>query len=379
MSKLVRRRLTDRDRLAWLRLIRTENVGPITFRQLIDRFGDAHNALEALPDLARRGGRRRDIRIPAQRLVEDEFAALHEAGGRLLAQVEPEYPAALAAIDDAPPLIMLRGDGAILERPMFAMVGARNASANGRRLARTLAAELGEAGYVVVSGMARGIDGTAHEAALDSGTLAVLAGGIDVIYPQENEALYHDIAAQGLLASEMPTGTVPQARHFPRRNRLISGLSLGVLVVEAALKSGSLITARFALEQGREVFAVPGSPLDPRAKGCNHLLRQGATLVERSQDIIDVLSDMTRSVISEPPSQEFSADSQSQPVETELDEARRAILELLGPSPVTVDELIRECQLSPAVVSAVLLELELAGRLERHPGHRVALLMAEPS
>ena len=360
-------------RLALLRLIRSENVGPVTVRQLLARYGGAEAALAALPELARRGGRRRPIRIADAAEAEREMAALEATGAQVVALGEPDYPAALAAITDAPPLLSLLGHPHLLQRRAVAMVGARNASANGRRLARDLAAELGQSGFLVVSGFARGIDAAAHAGALATGTAAVLAGGVDVVYPRENQELYVEILGRGLLLSEMPAGTEPQARHFPRRNRLIAGLALGVLVVEAAPRSGSLITARLALEQGREVLAVPGSPLDPRARGCNNLIRQGAILVESAEDVTQALAGMIRTPLEEPEAPEYLADSAAPATESELATARRAVQELLGPSPVTVDEVIRQCQLSPAAVILVLLELELAGRVERHPGHRVAL------
>ena len=366
--------LRPAERLAWLRLIRSENVGPVTARELLTRFPSAEAALAALPELARRGGRRRPIRVCPAAVAEREMEALEACGARLVALAEPDYPKLLAAIYDAPPLLSILGHAPLLQRRAIGVVGARNASANGRRLAERLAAELGENGFVVVSGLARGIDAAAHAGALESGTLAVLAGGIDIVYPAENQALHDEIAARGLLVSEMPPGTEPQARHFPRRNRLISGLAQGVLVVEAAPRSGSLITARLALEQGREVFAVPGSPLDPRARGCNHLLRQGATLVETAEDVVQALDGMIRSPLEEPKVADFKPGAPVPPEEPALEAGRRALIEMLGPTPVGVDELIRRCQLSPAVVNMVLLELELAGRVERHPGQGVALV-----
>jgi len=362
------------ERVAMLRLIRSENVGPITVRQLLDRFGTAEAALAALPDLARRGGRRRPIKIASREEAERELAALKACGAEPLALTDKTYPRALAAIPDAPPVLAVLGHPHLLERRAVAVVGARNASANGRRLAERLAADLGQNGYLVVSGLARGIDTAAHRGALASGTGAVVAGGIDVVYPEENRALYEDIKESGVVLSEMPPGTEPQARHFPRRNRIISGLSLGVLVVEAAPRSGSLITARLGLEQNREIFAVPGSPLDPRARGCNHLIRQGATLVESVQDVLEVLESMIKTPLEEPDTPDFEPGTPRLPTESELEAGRENVLELLGPSPVMVDEVIRQCQLSPAVISLVLLELELAGRLERHPGNRVALI-----
>jgi DNA processing protein len=369
------RALNPAERLDWLRLIRSENVGPITFYQLLQRFGSAAVALEALPSFARRGGRARGIAICPRADAERELAALAKAGARLVAWGEPDYPAALVAVDDAPPLISLKGDARLLQRRGLAVVGARNASANGRRFAREIAAELGRNGFLVVSGLARGIDAAAHQGALETGTLAVVAGGIDVIYPEENRPLHDEIAEHGVIIGELPIGTEPQARHFPRRNRIISGTSLGVLVVEAALKSGSLITARFALEQGREVFAVPGSPLDPRCRGANDLIRGGATLVEGVEDVLNALGGQ----LSDPRPAPFTRPvpgpvTDGNDNENEAAAGRAKVLEALGPSPVPVDELVRQCQLSPAIVATVLLELELAGRLERQPGNRVTLI-----
>ncbi len=373
------RSLSGAERLDWLRLIRSENVGPITFRQLLARFGSAGAALEALPELARRGGRRRPISICSRSAAEAELERLEAAGARLVALPEPDYPPALAVLEDAPPVLSCLGHAHLARRNALAVVGARNASANGRRLARRLAADLGQADLLVASGLARGIDAAAHEGALETGTAAVMAGGIEVVYPEENAALYREIRARGVILSEMPAGTVPQARHFPRRNRLISGLSLGVLVVEAALRSGSLITARLALDQGREVFAVPGSPLDPRARGCNNLIRQGASLVESAADVLDALEGLLRPPAEEPKVAEFLGTTQPLPDEREIAAARAAVEALLGPTPVAVDEVIRECQVSPAIVHMALLELELAGRLERQPGNRVALIAKSPA
>ena len=366
--------LSDKERLDRLRLIRSENVGPVTFRSLLRRFGSARAAIEALPDLARRGGRSTPLRICTPLQAEQELGAADRIGARLLTADDADYPETLAAIYDAPPLLYLHGDVALLRRKAVAIVGARNASANGRRLAEDVARDLGAAGFVVVSGLARGIDHAAHRGSLDSGTVAVVAGGIDIAYPPDNEELQREIVRRGVLVAEMPPGTVPQAKHFPRRNRLISGLSLGVLVVEAALQSGSLITARMALEQGREVLAVPGSPLDPRCRGTNNLLRQGAILAEGAADVIAALAGMSgdsQSPIDLQNALQFSEITQDSPDAATL----RTVLELLGPDPVMVDELVRQCHLSAPAVRAVLLELELAGRLERHPGNRVSLLL----
>jgi DNA processing protein len=368
--------LTDTERLDWLRLSRTEHVGPIVFRQLLARFGNAGAALAALPELARRGGVARALAPYPAGAAEREIAALARAGGRFVACVEPDYPSPLAALEDAPPLVSLVGDAAILGRRGIAVVGARNASTNGRRFAEDIARDLGQRGFAVVSGLARGIDTAAHRGSLPTGTVAVVAGGIDVIYPPENEALHRAIGEQGALVAELAPGTRPQARHFPRRNRIIAGLSLGVVVVEAALRSGSLITARFALEQGRQVMAVPGSPLDPRCRGANHLIRQGAALIESADDVLAALEGMAAprsappiGLVAAPPMPDGAA-------EDGLVAARHAIAEQLGPTPVAVDELLRQCHLSAASVNAVLLELELAGRLERHPGNRVCLVSA---
>jgi DNA processing protein len=369
-----RRLLGESERLDWLRLIRSENIGPVTFFALLRHFGSVAAALEAAPELSRRGGRKRAIRIAPAADAAREAAALAGAGGTLIAACEPAYPAALAAIADPPPVIQVLGEPALLSRRAVAVVGARNASAAGRRMARDLASGLGAAGLVVVSGMARGIDAAAHEATLGTGSVAAVAGGVDVIYPKENTALYGQLAASGAVMSEQPFGTQPTARHFPPRNRLISGLSLGVVVVEAAPRSGSLITARMALEQGREVFAVPGSPLDPRYRGTNGLIREGAVLTESAADVIENLGGALRPPLGETPGGDIAGQPPGTADESALAEARARLLEMLGPVPVTVDELLRECQLSPPAAMTVLLELELAERLERHPGNRVSLI-----
>ncbi len=286
--------LTDEQRVDWLRLIRSDNVGPRTFRTLIQHFGDAGTALAALPDLARRGGANDPIKICSRAEAERELAAAASLGITFLALGEEDYPLRLQAIDDAPPLLAVRGKRSALALPMVAIVGARNASAVGIKFAQMIARDLGEAGFAIVSGLARGIDAAAHRTALVTGTIAVLAGGHDRVYPPEHSELLHALLANGNAVSEMPLGWEPRARDFPRRNRLISGLALGLIVVEAARRSGSLITARFALEQGREVFAVPGSPFDPRAQGTNSLIKQGATPVTEAADVINVLQPILR-------------------------------------------------------------------------------------
>ncbi len=374
--------LSDAQRLAWLRLWRSENVGPVTFRQLLRRFGSAEAALAALPELARRGGRDRPLAICPPASAERELAELGRRGGSLIAMADPAYPAVLAEADDAPPLLLVLGNTGLLASRAVALVGARNASANGRLLAETMARELGQLGWVVVSGLARGIDSAAHQGALASGTIAVLAGGLDCPYPPESEPLHRAIAERGLLVSEMPLGRVPQARHFPRRNRIVSGLALGTVVVEAALQSGSLITARLAGEQGREVMAVPGSPLDPRCRGANLLIRQGATLVEGAADVAEALSGAggrLHPVADRAEGLSEIPNNISEPIETTIKSSLRLVEERLGPSPVAVDELLRQCHMSPPFLRMTLLELELAGRLQWHPGNRVSLLAAGES
>ncbi len=366
------RALDAPERLAWLRLIRSENVGPVTFTALLQRYGAAGPALDALPELARRGGRKKPIKVCAQADADSEVAATQAAGARLVARCEPDYPPALAALPDAPPVLAVKGSAHLLVRPAIAMVGARNASAAGVRLARELGQALGQKGLTVVSGLARGIDGAAHEGALKTGTCAVVAGGIDVVYPPEHQELQNRIADEGLLIAEMPAGTKPQARHFPRRNRLISGISLGVVVVEAALRSGSLITARFALEQGRDVFAVPGSPLDPRARGTNDLLRQGAILTESADDVMAALEGMLRSPLAQTGDILYPSAPPDRADEAEIQRSRVSVKEKLSPVPVEVDELVRQCGLMPPIVLTILLELELAGLLARHPGNKVS-------
>ena len=358
----------DSERRAWLRLARTENVGPVTFRNLIARFGAASAALEELPRLAARGGGKNFI-VADESDTAHEIEALAKRGGRLIASCEPDYPHGLKALEAPPPVISVLGHPHLLQKEMIAIVGARNASALARKFADTLSRELGFAGLVVVSGLARGIDTSAHEAALAVGTVAVLAGGVDIIYPPENEKLYAAIRNQGVILSEMRLGEAPQARHFPRRNRIISGLARGVVVVEAAEKSGSLITAQCALDQGREIFAVPGSPLDPRARGANRLIKEGATLTESAEDILSVLAPMLGGGFREP---ETSAPSPSSDgLDAEADRIRAAVEEALGPAPVEIDELIRQIRAPAAAVLTVILELELAGRCIRQPGNRV--------
>ncbi|MDP4022219.1 DNA-processing protein DprA [Methylobacterium sp. NEAU 140] len=389
-------RLTESQRLDWLRLIRTEGVGPRTFRGLINRFGGAAAALDALPGLTRRQGR--SVTPPSRAQAEDEMAALARLGGRFLAMGEGDYPHLLRMTDAAPPLIALRGEAAGLARPAVAIVGSRNASANGLAFTERLARGLGEAGLTIVSGLARGIDARAHKASLTTGTVAVMAGGQDRIYPANHAALVDAILdAGGAVLAEMPMGWEPRGRDFPRRNRIISGLAYGTIVVEAARRSGSLITARYALEQGREVFAVPGSPLDPRAEGTNDLIRQGATLVAEVAHILDAVGPLIergpdaeaapardRPDFADQPDfwDELDLDGGAAPApaadsaepEPEAQDDRARVLALLGPSPIGTDELARTAAVSVRVVQTLLLELELDGRIERHGSGAVSLV-----
>ena len=366
--------ISDAERLDRLRLLRSENIGPVTWRQLMEAYGSASAALQALPEMAKRGGRKKPYKACSKSVVEDEQAATEAVGASLLSLGEPVYPVALAAASDAPPLITVLGHIHLLNQRCVGIVGARNASASGIRFARQIAEALGSKSLTVASGLARGIDAAAHEGSLATGTIAVVAGGVDVVYPPEHQDLYERIVDAGVVVAEQPAGTKPQGRHFPRRNRVISGLSLGVLVIEAAKKSGSLITARMANEQGREVMAVPGSPLDPRCQGTNDLIRQGAHLVETIDDILEALGGMILPSAQEPEPDLFSAARPAPPDEKELADARKIIQEKLGPTPTPIDELIRQCHLTAAAVSTILLELELAGRLERHPGNQVSIL-----
>jgi DNA processing protein len=362
-------RLTDEQRLDWLRLIRSDNVGPRTFHSLLRHCGSARAALDALPDLARRGGARA-IQVCPRADAERELEAMRRLGVTLVALGEPDYPQRLAEIDDAPPLVTLRGHLA-LAAPTIAVVGSRNASAAGLKFAERLARELSEAGFVIASGLARGIDAAAHRASLATGTVAVLAGGHACIYPREHEGLLDAILPAGAAISEMPLGWDPRARDFPRRNRIISGLSLGVVIVEAARRSGSLITARFALEQGREVFAVPGSPMDPRAEGTNDLIKQGATVVTEAADVIPVLAPIIGAVRA--PAARPDSDDKIALVEPDS-AARDQVTALLGPTPVGIDDLVRLSGATPTTVRTILFELELAGRVRRHAGGTVSLV-----
>lgn len=372
------------ERVARLRLARSENVGPRTFSHLLQRYGSAARALEALPELAQRGGRGGYVACSPE-LAEAELAAGEDAGASMILLGDPDYPALLALIENAPPVLWMRGQRAVFARPAVALVGARNASALGVRMARRMARELADAGQVIVSGLARGIDAAAHEASLDTGTIAVMAGGVDWIYPPEHADLAERICETGALVSECPVGVEPTSRHFPRRNRLISGLAQGVVLIEAAVRSGSLITARYALEQGREAMACPGAPEDPRAGGCNQLIRDGGALVRNGQDVLDALAAQRLPGLAEP-GRDFAFDREFDDDDaddyeslSDFDPDGRAddgalaeqILRLLGPHPVEIDELARQCGATAAEMSLALLELDLAGRIDLTPGAMV--------
>jgi len=365
---------TEQDSVSRLRLARTEGVGPIAYRRLMRRYLSAEAALDAVPHLARAGGRATAPAIPDPGTISRELEALARLGARMLFLDTPGYPELLALLDDAPPALAVIGDPQVLALPAIAMVGGRNASANGQRIAESLAEALAHS-LIVVSGLARGIDSAAHRGSLLSGrTVAAVAGGLDMPYPPENADLQRRVAETGAVVTEAPLGTAPQARHFPRRNRIIAGLSLGVVVVEAAPRSGSLITARLAQEAGREVFAVPGSPLDPRSRGANDLLRQGAVLTETAADVLDNLPAHPHRGLAEASGGWEPAAPEPPAAPKDLAHAQARLLELLSPTPVPVDDLVRRCQLSAAVVMAAVLDLELAGRAVSLPGNRLALL-----
>ena len=367
--------LAEAERFQRLRLIRSENVGPATYHGLMQRFGSAEAALSALPGLSARGGMKRKIRICPAEDAEAEIKAAHKAGARYVMIGEPDYPALLQHIHAPPPVLCLKGAREVLHRPGLAIVGSRNASGLGARFTAELASQMAGHGFCIISGLARGIDTAAHMASVDEATIAVLAGGVDIIYPPENKELYEQISNQGVILSEMPPGFAPRGRDFPRRNRIVSGMALGTLVVEAAARSGSLITARLAREQNREVFAVPGSPKDPRAAGTNKLIRDGAVLTCTADDILDVLRPMTGQLPhpARLPLEETGEPAPAPPTET-TNEARARITGLLGPVPVDVDELIRQSGLEPGQIQDVLMELDLAGRLIREQSGAVGIV-----
>jgi len=356
----------DAERIAAIRLIRSENVGPVTFRDLLAHYGSARAALDAIPELSRRGGRRQPIRICTPREAEAEITRAQRFGAELILIGDAAYPTPLAALDAPPPLIYAKGDIGLLQKPTIAIVGSRQCSAAGAKLTRLFATEIGRAGFVVASGLARGIDAAAHQATLDTGTIAVLAGGIDHVYPPEHDTLQQAIGERGCLLSEMPFGFTPRGQDLPRRNRIVSGLSLGVLIIEAARRSGTLVTARLAAEQGREVFAVPGHPLDPRAEGTNKLLKSGATLVTEPSDILSALSPQLQM-----PALQFRDQPPLPSLEPALvpsDDDRGRILSALSTAPVDIDSLARTTGLSIRAVQIAVMELALAGCLEQTGG-----------
>lgn len=356
-----------------LQLIRSENVGPITFFNLLSYYGTPQKALEAMPELAKRGGKKRPLKPCDRASAEAEIEQLNRFGATLLLFGDGNYPRLLTHCYDAPPMLACLGNAAMLNaRDAIGVVGARNASANGCNFVKQMAAQLGAKGFHVASGLARGIDTAAHLGSLETGTIAVIAGGIDHIYPPENESLYKHIAERGAILAEAPFGTAPQARHFPARNRIIAGMSRGLLVAEASLKSGSLISAHNALDYGREVFAMPGSPLDPRSKGANDLIRNGAVLTESVDDILQNLKQ--EPTFSEPDQADFRAAPPAAADEKQLDAARQRVQAKLSPEPVLLDELLVQCEITPHILHQLLLELELAGRLIRHAGGRVSML-----
>ncbi|TCQ79630.1 DNA processing protein [Ochrobactrum sp. BH3] len=376
-------RLSDRQRINWLRLIRTENIGPVAFRDLILFCGSAANAIERLPDLNIRGGGSRPVRVSSLDDAERELEAIERMGASLVGMGEPDYPQQLKNCEAPPPLVTIKGDANVFRKPPVAIVGSRNASVVGARFTEKLARDLGDAGFAIVSGLARGIDAAAHKASMASGTVAVLAGGLDRPYPPENLPIYRAIPDNGgALITEMPMGAEPRARDFPRRNRIIAGLSLGLIVIEAAERSGSLISARMAGEMGRTVFAVPGSPLDPRARGTNALLKQGATLVTGADDVIESLAPLMPdgSTVPNPIQTDLlnQLDEEPavlQPITTDME--RDLMVDALGPVPIDVDALVRHVGISAGSAQLILLELDLAGRLLRYPGNQVALMPQE--
>lgn len=364
------RELSFTERRDWIRLIRTQNVGPVSFRDLINRYGDATSALDALPSLIRK----KPINPPRPDQVEAEMEYAEQMGVRLICAIEPDYPKYLRALDPPPPVISVLGRVDVLHRPCVAIIGSRNASAIGQRFANTLAEELGQSGYTVVSGLARGIDSAAHHGSIQSGTIAVLGGGVDHIYPRENTDLHAQIIETGAIVSESPLGYRATTRDFPRRNRIISGLCRGVVVIEAAERSGTLITARYALEQNREVMAAPGSPLDPRTKGCNRLIRQGAHLIESADDVIAVLETLRTLDLEEPGHNFTSVPFDSSRAEADFEKAKIRVAELLSPTPTPRDDIIRASGLPVPIITAALLEMELAGETHVEPDGRVSRL-----
>ena len=373
----------DQNTLNWLRLIRSENIGPITFNKLVEFYGDAGRALNALPEMSKQGGRKKPLTPYPEKDAVAEIKALEKIGGKFILKSDERYPKHLAACEDAPPVLSILGNIDMLKKQGVGIVGGRNASINGQKLAGKFAAEISAAGYPIISGLARGIDTASHKSSLQHGTIAVVAGGIDIVYPEQNKDLYDEIIEHGVVIAESPMGTQPQRHFFPKRNRIIAGLSYGVVVIEAKRKSGSLITANMALDYGRDVYAVPGSPLDPRSTGANHLIQsQSAQLVTRPEDVLKDIEDAMKSPLRETDETNHLAGTpkpMADAIEDRLDdmreEYREIILGCLSPTLVHIDEIIRETGCTPAVTQAILLELELGGVIQRHPGGLINLIL----
>lgn len=368
--------LNDAEKIAWLRLIRTDGIGAITFRRLIETFGSAGKAIEALPEMGKRGGGKKSYKPASAAEAEKELSILRKNGGDIICMNDLLYPPLLAACEDAPPVLSYLGNPELMTRPCIAIVGARNASLNGRKFVEKLAKDLGDRGQIIVSGLARGVDTAAHNGSLSTGTIAVVAGGIDVVYPEENMALYQSIREKGLVLAESPLGQKPFAQSFPRRNRIVSGLSRAVIVGEANMRSGSLITARLAGEQGRELMAIPGSPLDPRSAGPNHLIREGAMLITSADDVLETLLDFSGNAMREPinNNDEFVFDAIEELPDMPDEELQNFILEQLSHTPTPLDELVRSCHVNMSSLQLALLELELAGRIKRSAGGGISLV-----
>lgn len=385
-----RRDITDEERVSRLQLAQSDNIGSVTYHQLLELYGSAAEAITALPDLASGVTRGRRVRLCSRDRALRDFEKTHACGGQITTHGEAGYPRLLAETVNPPPVLFVAGKSELLQQPTCAIVGSRNSSANGKRFARAVAAELGQSGWIIASGLARGIDTAAHEASVEKGTVSVIATGLDVIYPPENRDLHARIACDGCVVSEMPPGTQPRAELFPRRNRIIAGLAAGVVVIEAAMRSGSLITARLANEIGRDVFAVPGSPYDPRSEGTNKLIQDGAMLVASPRDVLDVLQgshlyasdrgdeiqSAGKAIFEETGHRTAIADKADKTLRKDPmvdDNHRQTVMDLLGPDPVEVDVVVRESRLPSRLVQMVIMELDLTGRLERHPGQRVSL------
>jgi len=374
------RNVDDQERINWIRLIRSENVGPVSFHNLLEVHGNVENALDALPSMSLRGGRTKPVKVASVSQCEKELDVTRQMGGTIITACEPEFPILLKQLRDFPPIITVYGNDQILNHHSVAIVGSRNASANGCRFSEKLAHDIGQHHLMVISGLARGVDTAAHRGALKSGTIAVMAGGLNHIYPPENKELFRSIGENGAVITEMPYDAVPKAQNFPRRNRIISGMSLGVVVVEANFRSGSLITSRMALEQSREVFAVPGFPLDPRSVGTNDLIKQGAHLVSSASDVVDVIKPLCHSpqnYLNDSANQDYHVPKVKPLSEKKLNEVRSLVVAKIGASPTAVNDIVSQTGLAPNIILTILLEMELAGKLDRHPGNKVSVVYSQ--